>query len=883
MAAAPKLVLVDGSALFYRAYFAIPGNLSTSSGVPTNATFGFATMFRKLFTRRKPEYGAVIFDPPGPTFRDERYAEYKAERDAMPDALSQQIPYVHRLVDAFRFPRFSVAGYEADDVIGTIARLAAERGLEVLIVSGDKDFAQLIDDRVRMLDAMRDITYDPELVRKKWGVPPAQFVDLLALVGDKIDNIPGVPGIGQKGAAGLLAEHGDLETILANVDRLKGRQRSALEVHADDARLSKELATIDQHVPLDLELDDLRLASFDPKELNELFRELEFYSLLSEEERVAAETSSEGASYDVEPDPSALVAWLRRAPGPVAVEPIYEPDNVCVADWMGVAFSPEPGLARYFPLAKAGGPPPQALTAWFEDPEAPKLTHNVKKLHILLRRGGVCLRGVVGDSMLASFLIDPNKLIPHRLDQISKEYLQRTLRPIARLVGTGQSRVAVREVSTESVAEHVGHRADAIVSAWPQLADRLEAEGQTEQLTERDLPLARVLGDMELHGILVDRADLDRLGKEFADQVGEIEREVHALAGRPFNLGSTKQLSQVLFEELGLPVIKKTKTGYSTASDVLERLAKDHEIAKLLLEHRKLSKLISTYTNVLRDAVQPVTGRIHADFQQTASQTGRLISTEPDLQRTPIRTPEGRRIRRAFVAPEGRVLLSADWSQIELRILAHVSGDELLQSSFRDQVDVHRRTASELFDVPPDEVTAEQRGVGKTINFATIYGQGATALGQILGIPRKEAQAYIDSYFETYAGVRAWLDRTIEEAMQTGYVTTLFGRRRYIPELHSNSFMEQQAGQRIAANTPIQGSAADLCKQAMLDIHRGLREAGLGAELIMQIHDELVFETPETEVGSTRELVKHAMEHVFPLDVPLVAEVGTGATWSDAH
>jgi len=892
VAASSKLVLVDGSALIYRAYYAIPGNLSTSTGTPTNATFGFATMFRKLFSGRKPEFGAVFFDPSGPTFRDERYADYKADREAMPDVLRAQLPDIHRVVDAFRFPRYSIPGYEADDVIGTVARKAEARELDVLIVSGDKDFAQVISDRVRMLDAMRDITYDPELVRKKWGVPPRQFVDLLALLGDKIDNIPGVPGIGQKGAAALLEKYGDLDGIIAHIDELKGRQKTALESHLDDARLSRELATIDLNVALPFELDDLRLTPPDASELNQVFKELEFFSLLSEDDRIEAETDSADASYRVVTDADELVSVLKAAPGPVALEPIFEPDNVCTADWVGVAASPHPGVALYFALDEAPAahedgrpvvPLPPALAAWLEDPQAPKLVHNAKKLHVLARRAGITLRGVLGDTMLASFLIDPNKLLPHRLDQISKEYLQRTLRPRKRLVGSGQSQSHPRGLPPEDVAAYAGHRADAIIASWPALAERLEAEGQTEQLRARDLPLAAVLGDLELYGILVDRDDLDRLGREFAEQVAEIEADVHRIAGRSFNLGSTKQLSQVLFEELKLPVIKKTKTGYSTASEVLERLAKDHEIARLLLDHRKLTKLISTYTNVLRDAVSPVTGRIHADFQQTASQTGRLISTEPDLQRTPIRTPEGRRIRRAFIAPPGYRLISADWSQIELRILAHVSGDGLLCSSFRDEIDVHRRTASQIFGVAAEDVSAEQRSVGKTINFATIYGQGATALGHIVGVPRKEAQAYIDSYFEAYAGVRAWLDGAIEQAYERGYAETLFGRRRYIPELHSNSYMEQQFGQRVAANTPIQGSAADLCKQAMLEVDRRLREEGFSAQLIMQIHDELVFEVPDGEVDAVSALVQRAMETVYPLNVPLVAEVGVGATWSDAH
>jgi DNA polymerase-1 len=877
---ADKLVLVDGSAMAYRAFYAIPGNLSTSDGVPTNATFGFATMFRKLFSGRKPAYGAVIFDPPGPTFRDQRYAEYKADRAPMPDPLRVQLPWIRRVVEGFNFPQHTVEGFEADDVIGTLVDAARARGMEVLIVSGDKDFAQLIDDDVRMFDPMRDVTYDPELVRKKWGVPPHRFVDLLALLGDKIDNIPGVPGIGTKTAASLLQTYGDLESILAHVDQLKGRPRTALSEHADDARLSQELATIKRDVPLPFSLDDLRLDTPDPTHLNRLFRELEFYSLLDDSERQAAEVDDHGTQYVVLA-PAAAQERLLRAEGPVAIEPLVGPENPVLADLVGLAFSDGPGAAFYVPCPPDEMPSP--LAEWMADPDAPKLAHNTKHLLLLGLARGVDVQGVVGDTMLGSFLIDPNKIIPHRLDQISKEFLQRTLRPLKRLLGSGQSEIHPRSAPVDDARDHACHRADAIRSAWDRIGPQLDELKQTEQLLERDLPLARVLARMEHHGILVDRDDLRAMGEEFKQRLSELEARAHSIAGRSFNLASTKQLSQVLFEELQLPVIKKTKTGYSTNSEVLERLAKDHEIAVVLLEWRKLSKLITTYTNVLYEAVQERTGRIHADFQQTASQTGRLISTEPDLQRTPIRTPEGKRIRRAFVAPPGWRVLSADWSQIELRILAHVSQDPLLLDSFRSGVDVHRRTAGELFDVDPDSVTAQQRGVGKTVNFATIYGQGATALGQILDVPRKEAQSIIERYFEAYAGVRAWLDRTIDQAMETGIVETMLGRRRVIPELSSHAFMEQQAGQRIAANTPIQGSAADLCKLAMQAVDDEIVRRDLKARMVMQIHDELVFEVPEDEVETLSELVVRHMEGAMPLDVPLVADVGVGRSWAEAH
>ncbi|MGF1511899.1 MAG: DNA polymerase I [Myxococcota bacterium] len=880
MSASDKLVLVDGTAMAYRAFYKLPGNLQTSEGIPTNASFGFATMFRKLFAGRKPTFGAVIFDPSGPTFRDLRYSGYKADRAPMPEPLRIQLPWIRKVVEAFNFPQHTVDGFEADDVIGTLTANARARGIEVLIVSGDKDFAQLIASDVKMLDAMREVTYDPELVRKKWGVPPGQFVDLLALLGDKIDNIPGVPGIGQKSATTLLETYGSLESILDHLEDLKPRQRGALSEHQENARLSKELATIKCDVPLPFDLEDLRLSEPEPAKLNGLFRMLEFFSLLDDADRQAVEVDDREASYRLVGAEEAAEE-LESQQGLVAVEPLRGPEHPAHADLVGMAFSAQPGSAFYVSIQPGEIPTP--LIAYLEDEARPKVVHNAKHLLLLGLARGVEIKGLVGDTMLGSFLVDPNKIIPHRLDQISKEFLQRTLRPLKRLVGSGQSQVHPRAVVADEARDFACHRADAIGSAWSEIEPRLEALNQIEHLRERDLPLSRVLARMELHGILVDREDIEMMGNEFRNQLVDLEKQAHDLAGQPFNLASTKQLSQVLFEDLKLPIVKRTKTGYSTNSEVLERLRPKHEIADVILEWRKISKLITTYTNVLHDAVHPETKRIHADFQQTASQTGRLISTDPDLQRTPIRTPEGKRIRRAFIAPPGHQILSADWSQIELRILAHVSGDPRLKESFQAREDVHRRTASELFSVPPEAITPAQRNVGKTVNFATIYGQGATALGQILGVPRKEAEAYIQRYFETYAGVRAWLDDTIRRAMETGYVETMFGRRRIIPELSSHAFMEQQAGQRIAANTPIQGSAADLCKLAMQRIDASLESSGSSARMIMQIHDELVFEVPNPEVAAVTDLVVDHMENVVKLDVPLVAEVGSGASWAEAH
>jgi DNA polymerase-1 len=884
MAPPPRLILVDGSALIYRAYFAIPANFTTAAGLHTNAIYGFATMFRRILSGRQPECGAVIFDAPGPTFRDAKYPQYKAQRPPMDPALREQLALIDRLVEAHEFPLLRVPGYEADDVIGTLARQGAEAGMEVLIVSGDKDFAQIVSERVGMIDTLQNVTYDPELVRKKWGVPPGRFVDYLALVGDKVDNIPGVPGIGQKGASQLLETFGSLDGVYAGIEQLKGKQKQNLVDHRAQALLSRELATIDTRVPLTVGPADLKLRPPDRARLNALYRELEFYSLLAEEDAGADEAADEACA--VVDDPAALSARLAALDPtrPVAVFAVFDPPSPVASPLAALAFAAADG-SFVAPLQCAGGLGERgaaAIRGWFADPARAKVTHDAKALWVALRRVGVELAGVIGDTLLESFLVDPTRLIPHRIDQVIKEYLHRTLPPARRaLGGKGERRFA--ELEAAAFGAWACKHAQAVLEAWPLLRARVVQDGQLEYFEEVELPLSWVLGGMELAGIAVDPTSLATMGQEFAERLAGYEAQIYALAGKRFNIGSTKQLGAVLFDELRLPVIKKNKSGYSTDAEVLERLAPKHEIARLLLEHRKLAKLINTYTDVLQAAVDPRDGRIHATFQQTVSATGRLITTDPDLQRTPTRTPEGRRIRQTFVARAGCRLISADWSQIELRLLAHVSHDARLVEAFSHGLDVHRRTAAEIFHCPLEQVTPEQRSTGKLVNFSTIYGQGATALAQILGVARKDAQGYIDRYFAAYSGVRRWLDATIEQARQTGHVTTRMGRRRYIPELSSNNVVDRQAGERIAANTPIQGSAAELCKLAMLGIDRRLRAQGLTARMLLQIHDELVFEAPVAEVEAVCAIAREEMERAAPLDVPLLVEVGVGETWAQAH
>lgn len=883
---ASRVVLIDGSSLIFRAFFAIPNSFSTASGLPTNATYGFALMFRKILSGKMPDYAAIVFDPPGPTFRDEKFPEYKAQRPEMPGDLVRQIPWIDKLVDVHRFPVLRVEGWEADDVIGTLTKRAVEAGHEVHIISADKDFAQLITDRVKMVDTMRDITYDPEVVRKKWGVPPSQMRDYLALVGDSVDNVPGIPGIGAKTAKTLLEQYGDLQTILDSVDDFRGKRKENLIEYREQALLSQDLVTVRQDVPLDVTFDDLRVTPPDQARINELYRELEFNSLLAHEDQAGIDgiDTDEFETIESLPDLEELLDQL--AGDTVAVQAVYEPWDHNTGRLVGLAFANSKGEGWYVPLDSPEVKLPAALATcrpFLEDPGQPKVVHGLRDQWTLLMRHDVDLRGVVLDTETASYLIDPTKLLPHGVDQVTKEFLQRTLRPLKQLVGAGQSQCAIQECPVAETTAWACHVAKAVAQLRAPVAQRLDAEGQTPRFTDFHLPLSYVLGRMQLVGMRVDVDDLARMEDEFQERMDQVAERIYELAGKEFNIGSPKQLGEVLFDDLGLPVIKRTKTGYSTAADVLERLAPDAEIAGEVIRWRTLAKLINTYTRVLRESVNPATGRIHATFQQTVSSSGRLITTNPDLQRTPIRGEDGKRIRHAFVPREGWVLISADWSQIELRMLAHFSEDPVLLESFREDVDLHRRTASELFGVAPGDVTPKQRNVGKTVNFATIYGQGATALGQQLGVTRNEAKKLIERYFEVYAGVREWVDRSIAEAHENGFVETLIGRRRYVPELSSNNPTERSYGERIAANTPIQGSAADLCLLTMMQIDERLRGCDLDTQMLVQIHDELLFEAPPEQVDESVDLIRECMEHPYDLSVPLVVDIGTGANWGEAH
>ncbi|MFN2572252.1 MAG: DNA polymerase I [Gemmatimonadales bacterium] len=920
--------LVDGYALIYRAFFAmIARPLTTKSGENTSAVWGITNFLLRLYENYHPEYIGWVHDR-GKSFRQEQYAEYKATREKLSEELQQDfdrsLERVCQILDAFHIPVIAINGYEADDVVATLAERVAHDGMQAVIVSGDKDFYQLIGDGVALLNpgrggqaAVEEQWVDHTNANERLGVPPAQVVDFLALVGDTSDNIPGVKGIGDKTAVQLLETYGDLDTILARAADIPGkRPREALLQQADNARLSRQLVTLRRDVPVELDLDQLGVRTPDTESLAALFTELEFRTLIPKLDDLAAvggapsvEAGPAGgpapapavrtpqlADPTIIDDPAALPAMIKelRAARLVAIH--TDPQVV------GLSIAVAPGRSWYLPLghharenefeSKAprnlpslASPALAELRAALADPDVRKAGHDIKAVWVALARAGVALAGVAYDSMVASFVLDPGSR-SHAMNDLAREHLSVELPMTAQLLGKVKGGVTERTLAEVPVAE-----AARVSAAQTEMVLRLEetfradieAHHLTQLLDEIEIPLIPVLVDMEATGILVDRAFLGEMSRGFSKELKVLELDIYRAAGGEFNIGSTPQLRTILFERLKLPVQKRTKTGPSTDVEVLEQLAAlGHEVPRLLIEYRELSKLQSTYVDALPGYIQADTGRVHTTFNQTGAATGRLSSSDPNLQNIPVRTRRGGEIRRAFVAPPGRELLIADYSQIELRLLAHLSEDPSFVAAFQRGGDIHRQTAAVIFGVPEENVTGEMRARAKTINFATIYGQGPLALSRQLGITLDEAKSFIKHYFERFAGVRAWLDKTVEEARQKGFVETLFGRRRYIPELRDRNFSIRAFGERTATNSPLQGSAADLIKIAMIRIHAALRRADLRAKMLLQVHDELVFEIPESERAAAGTLVKREMEGVASLRVPLLVSIGAGKNWIDA-
>ncbi len=882
--------MIDGSSYIYRAFFALP-HLSNSRGFPTNAVYGFTNMLRKVLREKAPEYLAVAFDAPGPTFRHEAFDGYKAQRPSMPDNLRPQIPYIKEIVAALRIPILEKEGFEADDLIGSLTKKMEREGIETVIVSGDKDLMQLIDSNVIMFDPMKDKVFQVPDVKERFGVTPDKLIEVFGLSGDTSDNVPGVPGVGEKTASKLIMEFGSIEGLLDNLKKLKnGKLRDNLALYGEQARLSRKLVTLDTQVPVDWELRDLKMEDPDREKLQKIFKELEFSKLFKEFSFPSERGKKEYRLVTAEEELFHLIRALEKA-GRFAFSLQSTSHRPMEAEMVGVSFSYQPDHAFYVPVGHTcAGAPCQlikkdvlrSLKPLLENPKVKKCGQNIKNIHILLAREGIHLRGAVCDTMVASYLLNPSKH-DHSMEELAREHLDYQITTYADIAGSGAKAVPFPLVDIPKALHYSCESSDLTLTLAEMLMPKIETDGFAELYHKVELPLIEVLADMEMTGVKLDLPLLEVMSREFEIQMDRMAEEIFAMSGESFNINSPQQLGKILFEKLKLPGGKRTKTGYSTDVDVLKELSLEFPLAAKILDYRSLSKLRFTYIDAFPQLVNPVTGRIHTSFNQTVTATGRLSSSDPNLQNIPIRTQEGRRIRQAFIPEEGDRILSADYSQVELRILAHLSQDPFLLDTFQHERDVHTDTAAEIFNIPPEDVTPDMRRSAKVINFGIIYGMSAFGLGKELGIPPSTAQTYIAEYFQKYHGVRDYLDRSLEGARERGYVTTLMNRRRYLPDIASKNRIVRQFAERIAVNAPIQGTAADLIKVAMIRVHRRLAKEKRKAKLVLQIHDELVFEVPEEEIEAIQALVKEEMEQVMKLTVPLKVETGIGRNWAEAH
>ncbi len=883
--------LVDGSAYIYRAYHAI-APLSTKNGLPTNAVFGFTNTLLRVIREREVSHLAVAFDAPGPTFRHAIYADYKANRPPMPDDLAQQIPYTRRIVEAYRIPVLEKEGVEADDLIASAARRLAAKGCRVVIVSGDKDLLQLVSDRITMWDPMSDRWYDAAAVRARYGVEPARLLDYFALVGDSSDNIPGVAGVGQKTAAKLIDRFGSLEGIYSDTSALgSGKMAEKVAAGREAAFLSRDLIRLRDDLSVPDDADAYRLPGPDSERLRALFAELEFTRLLREEVPAPA---MDAAGFQLVTDPAGLQEVVRRLAEADCVVVDVETDSLdpLTADLVGIALAIDGDRAWYIPIGHRdaeGNPAPgqmekavvlEALRPVLEGERPAKLAHNIKFDYAVFQTHGITLAGPLYDTMIASYVLDPVRR-SHKLDVLCVEELHLRPTSFAEVVEGDRRPDAFVRVAPATARDYACEDVVAAVRLWEVFRPRLLERDQWRLFFDVEMALVPILAAMERRGVLVSAEELDRLAQDFNKRLRELEEYIYQLAGESFNINSPRQLGTILFDKLGLPHGRKTKTGYSTDVRVLEKLARKHELPAAVIAHRTLAKLQSTYVDKLRELVHPVTGRVHTSFNQTVTATGRLSSSNPNLQNIPIRTEEGRRIRNAFVAPQGWRFVAADYSQIDLRVLAHYSRDEALMAAFHNDEDIHTRTAAQIFWVDPSLVTREMRRVAKTINFGIVYGMSAFGLAEQLNISRKEAATFIERYFEHYAGVRHYTESIVAEAGRQGYVTTLLNRRRDLPDIHSPNQNRRKFAERTAINTPIQGTAADIIKMATIAVDRAIREHDLAARLVLQIHDELVFEVPEDEVEEIVARLPGIMENVIELAVPLKVHVATGRTLAE--
>jgi DNA polymerase-1 len=897
------IVLVDGSSYVYRAFHALP-MLTTSDGQNTGAVRGVISMLRRLLKDYPDSPIAVVFDAKGKTFRDDIYPEYKAHRPPMPDELREQIEPIHEIVKAMGLPFICEPGVEADDVIGTLARQASEQGRDVVVSTGDKDMAQLVDAHTTLVNTMTETVMDEQGVESKFGVPPSLIIDFLALMGDKVDNIPGVPGVGEKTALALLQGLGGIDAIYGSLDKVaelsfRGAKTmgAKLEAERDNAYLSYQLATIKTDLELKYAPEQLHNADPDREALVEWFTRMEFKGWLEEMlgEGDAEPVATVDVDYQLVCTQAELDTWLEKLRGSALFAFDTETTSLdyMEARVVGVSFAVEAGEAAYVPLAHdyLGAPEQldrdnvlEQLKPLLEDESQAKVGQNLKYDASVLANHGICLRGIAFDTMLESYVLDSTGT-RHDMDSLALKYLGRKTIHFEDIAGKGAKQLSFNQVKVEEAGPYAAEDAEITLALHQTLWPRLQGEpGLRDVFTDIELPLVPVLSRIERQGALLSPEMLSRQSEELGRRLGELQARAHDLAGQEFNLGSPKQLGEILFDKLELPVIKKTPKGApSTAEDVLVELALDYPLPKVLLEYRSLSKLKSTYTDKLPGMINPATGRVHTSYHQAVTATGRLSSSDPNLQNIPIRTEEGRRIRQAFIAPPGYRIVAADYSQIELRIMAHLSGDAGLLEAFRAGQDVHRATAAEVFEVGVEEVSGDQRRKAKAINFGLIYGMSAFGLAKQLHLGRNEAQQYIDRYFERYPGVQEYMDRTRALAKEQGYVETLFGRRLYLPEINARNKMRVQAAERTAINAPMQGTAADIIKRAMLSVDAWLQSGSADARMIMQVHDELVFEVALDEVVSVSEEICRLMSGAAELSVPLLVEAGEGENWDEAH
>ena len=886
------LYLIDGSAYIYRAYHAIR-SLANSKGLPTNAAFGFTRMLIKLIEDRSPEYVVMFFDAKGPTFRHEIYQEYKANRPPMPEDLSIQIPYIKEITHGFNIPVIEMQGFEADDLIGTFRYQAEKAGFFVVMVTGDKDFVQLVTDNAVIWDPMKEKTIDIKTVRDDFGVEPYQMIDVMALSGDASDNVPGVPGIGPKTALSLIKTFGTVERLYERVHTItKKKQHENLVQYKEQAFMSKELVKINIDVPFPFNPENFNYKTPDNTRLSKLFKNLEFRQL---QQAFPKRSDLSNKNYRAIYDMSVLFDLIERLKKAetFAIDTETTSKDPMKANLVGLSFSMEPDEAFYIPCAHDYPEAPEQLELKkvlsqlkpvLENPDVKKIGQNIKYDWMVLKRHGINLAGVIFDTMLASYLINPSKRA-HNLDQIAIDFLDHKTTTYKEISGKGKKDVSFSEISLEKAVPYSCEDADITLMAYHVLMPLIDRAGLMELYNNVELPLVPVLMNMEMTGVCVEKEKLVDLSKSFENQLEQLESMIYSIAEEEFNIRSSQQLGRILFEKLKLPVQKKTrkKTGYSTDVNVLTALSDKHELPELILRHRTLAKLKSTYTDALVDLIHPETDRIHTSYNQTVTATGRLSSSAPNLQNIPIRTDEGMEIRKAFVPRKEWIMVSADYSQIELRILAHYSDDDILIKAFKNDEDIHTRTATEVFQVFPSFVTSELRRQAKVINFGIVYGMSPYGLSKELGISRKMAKTYIDNYFARYKGVKRFVDQTISDARKTKKTSTLLGRIRLLPDINSPNKVVREFAERTAINTPVQGTAADLIKLAMIRVDAAFKEGSLNSAMLLSVHDEIVFEVPPEELASVKVLVKEIMEGIWNLKVPLKVNLSSGKNWAEAH